>query len=110
MRTSATSAATYEESNLYRFGNLRSQYLAEADIDAAGLYVGGGAGWYGAVGSGIGPAARVQTGLNLAGIVPCGDRSLMAFEDIRSEMKASMHTARRQTFRPLLNTNRSALK
>lgn len=38
------------------------------------------------------------------------DDRTYAFEDIRSEMKASTHTARRQTFRPLLNTNRSALK
>ncbi len=38
----------YEESDLYRFSNLRSQYLAEANANAAGLYLGGGPGWYGA--------------------------------------------------------------
>jgi len=40
--------SAYEESDLYRFSNLRSQYLAEANVDAAGRYIGGGPGWYGA--------------------------------------------------------------
>ncbi len=37
-----------EENDLYRFSSLRSQYLAEANVDAAGRYIGGGLGWYGA--------------------------------------------------------------
>ena len=40
--------STFEQSDLYRFSSLRSQYLAEANGDAAGLYAGGGPGWYGA--------------------------------------------------------------
>jgi hypothetical protein len=39
---------TYETSDLYRWGSLRSAYLAEANADAAPLYVSGGFGWYGA--------------------------------------------------------------
>ena len=31
-----------EDSDLYRFSSLRSQYLAEANVDAAGGYIGGG--------------------------------------------------------------------
>ena len=37
----------YQETDLYRFSNLRSEYLAEANVDAAIAY-GGGPGWYGA--------------------------------------------------------------
>ena len=37
----------YEDSDLYRFSNLRSQYLAEANVNAAQIFVGGGPGWYG---------------------------------------------------------------
>jgi hypothetical protein len=33
--------------DFYRWSGLRSGYLAEADADAARLYVNGGAGWYG---------------------------------------------------------------
>ena len=33
---------------MYRFSDLRSQYLAEANGDAAGLYASGGPAWYGA--------------------------------------------------------------
>ena len=40
--------SAYTESDLYRFSSLRSQYLAEANGDAAGLYAGGGPDWYGA--------------------------------------------------------------
>jgi hypothetical protein len=36
----------YAQSDLYRFSSLRSQYLAEANVAAAGAYV-GGLGWYG---------------------------------------------------------------
>jgi hypothetical protein len=38
----------YQQSDLYRFSNLRSQYLAGANIDAASLYWPGGPGWFGA--------------------------------------------------------------
>ena len=38
---------SYEQSDLYRFSNLRSQYLAEANADAARSYYAGGPGWYG---------------------------------------------------------------
>ena len=37
-----------ETSDLYRWSSLRSAYLAEANADAAPLYVYGGANWYGA--------------------------------------------------------------
>jgi len=38
---------SYEQSDLYRFSDLRSQYLAEANTDAARIYYSGGPGWYG---------------------------------------------------------------
>ncbi|HUI84057.1 MAG TPA: FecR domain-containing protein [Candidatus Binatia bacterium] len=38
--------ARYEDTDLYRFSNLRSEYLAEANVDAARMYYGGPA-WYG---------------------------------------------------------------
>jgi hypothetical protein len=38
---------SYEQSDLYRFSNLRSEYLAEANVDAARVYYTGGPGWYG---------------------------------------------------------------
>lgn len=38
---------SYEQSDLYRFSNLRSEYLAEANVDAARTYYTGGPGWYG---------------------------------------------------------------
>ena len=34
----------YKQTDLYRFSNLRSEYLAEANIDAARVYMAGGAG------------------------------------------------------------------
>ncbi len=37
----------FENSDLYRFSDLRSQYLAEANVDVARNYY-GGSGWYGA--------------------------------------------------------------
>ena len=38
----------YEQSDLYRFSKLRSQYLAEANVNAAGYYYPGGPwGWWG---------------------------------------------------------------
>jgi hypothetical protein len=36
-----------EASDLYRFSDLRSQYLAEANVDMARQYYAGGNGWYG---------------------------------------------------------------
>jgi len=47
LKSSKFDQAGYAQSDLYRFSNLRSQYLAEANVDAAGAYV-GGLGWYGA--------------------------------------------------------------
>ncbi len=47
LKTHKFNKASFEASDLYRFSSLRSQYLAEANIDAAGIYVGGGPGWYG---------------------------------------------------------------
>jgi hypothetical protein len=38
---------SYEQSDLYRFSDLRSQYLAEANANAARIYYAGGPGWYG---------------------------------------------------------------
>ncbi len=40
--------AQYENSDLYRFSNLRSEYLAQANVDVANMYWAGGPGWYGA--------------------------------------------------------------
>ena len=39
---------TFETSELYRFSDLRSSYLAEANVDMARQYYAGGPGWYGA--------------------------------------------------------------
>jgi FecR-like protein len=47
LKTHKFNKSAYEESDLYRFSSLRSQYLAEANVDAAGRYIGGGPGWYG---------------------------------------------------------------
>lgn len=38
---------SYEHSDLYRFSDLRSQYLAESNANAAQIYYAGGPGWYG---------------------------------------------------------------
>lgn len=37
----------FETSDLYRFSDLRSEYLAEANVDMARQYYAGGSGWYG---------------------------------------------------------------
>jgi hypothetical protein len=37
----------YESSDLYRFSDLRSEYLAEANVDVARQHYAGGPGWYG---------------------------------------------------------------
>ena len=47
LKTTKFNKDQYESTDLYRFSNLRSQYLAEANVDAAGLYWPGGPGWYG---------------------------------------------------------------
>ena len=47
LRAQKFDEASYEQSDLYRFSNLRSQYLAEANTDAARIYYAGGPGWYG---------------------------------------------------------------
>lgn len=39
---------TFETSELYRFSDLRSSYLAEANVDMARQYYAGGPNWYGA--------------------------------------------------------------
>ena len=48
LKTTKFNKNQFEESDLYRFSNLRSQYLAEANVNAAGLYNPGAPGWYGA--------------------------------------------------------------
>jgi FecR-like protein len=47
LRTTKFDKSKLQETDLYRFSNLRSQYLAEANVDAAGIYVAGGPGWTG---------------------------------------------------------------
>ena len=47
LKTTKFDKSAYESSDLYRFSNLRSQYLAEANVDAAALYWPGGPGWIG---------------------------------------------------------------
>jgi hypothetical protein len=48
LKTTKFDKDEYAQTDLYRFSNLRSEYLAEANTDAARIYVGGGPGWYGA--------------------------------------------------------------
>ncbi len=53
VRTQKFKKKAYEEGDLYRWSSLRSGYLAEANIDAAGIYAANawgpwGAGWWGA--------------------------------------------------------------
>ena len=49
LNTAKFDKQAFEQSDLYRFSNLRSQYLAEANMNAAGLYYPGGPyGWWGA--------------------------------------------------------------
>lgn len=48
LKTTKFDKAEYQDTDLYRFSNLRSQYLADANVNAAGLYYPGGPGWYGA--------------------------------------------------------------
>lgn len=52
LKTTKFDKQAYEETNLYRFSDLRSKYLADANMQAAGYYYPGGpwgwsgAGWY----------------------------------------------------------------
>lgn len=48
LKTTKFDKSTYEDSDLYRFSNLRSEYTAEANVDAASMYWPGGPGWIGA--------------------------------------------------------------
>ena len=48
LKTAKFDTREYQDSDLYRFSNLRSEYLAEANVDAANLYWPGGPGWFGA--------------------------------------------------------------
>jgi hypothetical protein len=48
LKTNKFDERMYENSDLYRFSDLRSEYLAEANVDAANLYWPGGPGWIGA--------------------------------------------------------------
>ena len=47
LKTTKFDKNAYEASDLYRFSDLRSQYLAEANVDMAQQYYAGGPGWYG---------------------------------------------------------------
>jgi hypothetical protein len=47
LKTRKFDKKSFEQSDLYRFSNLRSEYLAEANVDAARIYVTGGPGWFG---------------------------------------------------------------
>lgn len=46
LKTQKFNKDTVEQSDLYRFSSLRSEYLAEANVNAAQMYI-GGYGWYG---------------------------------------------------------------
>ena len=48
LKTTKFDRSQYEDTELYRFSNLRSEYLAEANVDAANLYWPGAPGWVGA--------------------------------------------------------------
>jgi hypothetical protein len=47
LRTTKFNKQEFENSSLIQFSGLRSEYLAEANANAAGAYYNGGAGWYG---------------------------------------------------------------
>jgi hypothetical protein len=47
LKTTKFDQSEYQETDLYRFSNLRSEYLAEANVNAASLYGPGAAGWIG---------------------------------------------------------------
>jgi len=47
LKTAKFDNNAYEQSDLYRFSSLRSEYLAEANVNEARVYVAGGPGWFG---------------------------------------------------------------
>jgi len=47
LKTTKFDKNAYQASDLYRFSALRSQYLAEANVEMARQYYAGGPGWYG---------------------------------------------------------------
>ncbi len=47
LKTTKFDKSAFEQSDLFRFSALRSQYLAEANVNAARVYFAGGPGWYG---------------------------------------------------------------
>ena len=47
LKTAKFDKDAYEASDLYRFSQLRSQYLADANVEMARQYYAGGLGWYG---------------------------------------------------------------
>ena len=47
LKTAKFDKSAYEQTDLYRFSNLRSEYLAEANVDTARVFVAGGPGWFG---------------------------------------------------------------
>jgi len=47
LKTAKFDKKSFEQSDLYRFSALRSEYLAEANVDAARVYIAGGPGWFG---------------------------------------------------------------
>jgi hypothetical protein len=48
LKTTKFSQSEYQDTDLYRFSNLRSEYMAEANVNAASLYWPGAPGWIGA--------------------------------------------------------------
>ncbi len=48
LKTTKFDQSEYQDTDLYRFSNLRSEYLAEANVSVAGLYGPGAPGWSGA--------------------------------------------------------------
>lgn len=47
LKTRSFDTRQYADTSFYRWSGLRSGYLSEANVNAAGLYVNGGPGWYG---------------------------------------------------------------
>ena len=47
LKTAKFDKNAFQANDLYRFSSLRSQYLAEANVDVARQYYAGGPGWYG---------------------------------------------------------------
>jgi hypothetical protein len=47
LKTAKFNKNSFEQSDLFRFSALRSEYLAEANVNAARVYYAGGPGWFG---------------------------------------------------------------